>query len=412
MRSRSRFIGGLVLLFAFFVMVEYQMPHRFSWNPTYSHRDAQPLGCQLFDSVMSSSLPLGYTVENLTVWQLLEDSTFTPPKSILYLSEKISETDADNILKLAGQGHTALVAVTDIQPLCDTLGIDYRRDWWGDFKPSNFVGRFIPQTIVRFQKDSSIYVVDGASYGYFEIPDSVECQVLADAHFIHEEEDSAAQVKFPTEPYMINTVAVSFSVGKGRVILFSMPMQMTNYGILHPEAGPFIAKMMSEVAQNPVVRIDRSEVAQREQSVFYVLLGEPPLRWALYLVLTSIVLFCIFTARRRQRVVPVISPPQNRSLEFVKLIGTLHYQDGFHSDLLKKKLAYTAEEIRRVTGIDILDDDDSDAYEQLARIAGRDPQQMRIFLRNARKGAQGQHLVTEAELKLFVDELNNISKNL
>ena len=80
--------------------------------------------------------------------------------------------------------------------------------------------------------------------------------------------------------------------------------------------------------------------------------------------------------------------------------------------MLKKKLAYTAEEIRRVTGIDILDDDDSDAYEQLARIAGRDPQQMRIFLRNARKGAQGQHLVTEAELKLFVDELNNISKNL
>ena len=98
MRSRSRFIGGLVLLFAFFVMVEYQMPHRFSWNPTYSHRDAQPLGCQLFDSVMSSSLPLGYTVENRTPWQLLEDSTFTPPKSILYLAERISETDADNML--------------------------------------------------------------------------------------------------------------------------------------------------------------------------------------------------------------------------------------------------------------------------------------------------------------------------
>lgn len=410
MRSRSRFIGGLVLLFAFFVMVEYQMPHRFSWNPTYSHRDAQPLGCQLFDSVMSASLPLGYTVENRTPWQLLEDSTFIPPKSILYLAERISETDADNIMKLAGQGHTALVAVTNDLYLCDTLGIDYRRGWWGDFKPSNYIGRSIPPTIVRFQKDSLFYVVESMNYGYFKIPDSVDCQVLADASAIVEK-DSAAQVKFPPEPDYIDTVAVSFSVGKGRIILFSMPMHMTNYGILHPEAGPFIAKMMSQVAQNPVVRIDRSEVAQREQSVFYVLLGEPPLRWALYLVLTSIVLFCVFTARRRQRVVPVISPPQNRSLEFVKLIGTLHYQDGFHSDLLKKKLAYTAEEIRRVTGIDILDDD-SDDYEQLARIAGRDPQQMRVFLRNARKGAQGQHLVTEAELKLFVDELNNISKNL
>lgn len=74
------------------------------------------------------------------------------------------------------------------------------------------------------------------------------------------------------------------------------------------------------------------ETAQVQMSPFRYFLSQPPLRWALYLSMASILLFMIFTARRKQRAIPVIREPENKSLEFVELIGTLYYQKKDHAD--------------------------------------------------------------------------------
>lgn len=68
------------------------------------------------------------------------------------------------------------------------------------------------------------------------------------------------------------------------------------------------------------------ETAQVQQSPFRYLLAHQPLRWALYLTMITIILFMIFTAKRRQRAIPVIQEPANKSLEFTELIGTLYFQ--------------------------------------------------------------------------------------
>ena len=47
--------------------------------------------------------------------------------------------------------------------------------------------------------------------------------------------------------------------------------------------------------------------------------------------------------------------PKNRSLEFVKLIGTLYYQKGDYRDLVMKQYAYLTETIRRVLQVDLND---------------------------------------------------------
>ncbi|MDE7088875.1 MAG: DUF4350 domain-containing protein, partial [Prevotella sp.] len=61
MNSRNKFIVVIVLMLVAVLFIEYRMPCRFQWNPTYSHKDAQPFGCMVFDSIMAQTMPCGYT---------------------------------------------------------------------------------------------------------------------------------------------------------------------------------------------------------------------------------------------------------------------------------------------------------------------------------------------------------------
>ena len=79
----------------------------------------------------------------------------------------------------------------------------------------------------------------------------------------------------------------------------------------------------------------------------------------------------MFYARRRQRVIPVVEEPKNRSIEFVKLIGTLYYQKHINHDLLQKKYAYFTETLRRLMMVDVEDTETrKDDVAQIALRAG------------------------------------------
>ena len=128
-----------------------------------------------------------------------------------------------------------------------------------------------------------------------------------------------------TDSLVYMPVAMSRRWGKGEVILVSTPLIFTNYGMLDGKNATYIFRLLSQMGKLPIVRTEgyMKETAQVQQSPFRYLLAHQPLRWALYLTMITIILFMIFTAKRRQRVIPVIHEPANKSLEFTELIGTL-----------------------------------------------------------------------------------------
>ena len=56
MSSRNKFIIGILVMLLVVLIIEYRMPRHFVWQPTFSHVDAQPFGCQVFDSVMKATM--------------------------------------------------------------------------------------------------------------------------------------------------------------------------------------------------------------------------------------------------------------------------------------------------------------------------------------------------------------------
>lgn len=75
-------------------------------------------------------------------------------------------------------------------------------------------------------------------------------------------------------------------------------------------------------------------------------LSQPPLQSAYYLMLLTLLLYFVVESKRRQRVIPVLKPLVNRSLQFVKTIGSLYFNQKNNTDLARKKIIYFKEFLR------------------------------------------------------------------
>ena len=49
----------------------------------------------------------------------------------------------------------------------------------------------------------------------------------------------------------------------------------------------------------------------------------------------------LFNSKRRQRIVPVIKPLRNTTVEFVQTIGNLYYQQGNTANVIDKKIVFS-----------------------------------------------------------------------
>ena len=54
----------------------------------------------------------------------------------------------------------------------------------------------------------------------------------------------------------------------------------------------------------------------------------------------------LFESKRKQRIIPIIRPLENTSLEFVGTIGNLYYQRSDHKNIAEKKILFFFEHVR------------------------------------------------------------------
>lgn len=143
---------------------------------------------------------------------------------------------------------------------------------------------------------------------------------------------------------------VRFDLGKGRIVLNTTPLAFTNQPILHGSTLPYVQGVFSHISSARIYwqpansmsdfpSTPQSRVAWRESPLHYIL-SQLPLAIAWYVLLAMAILFVIFRAKRRQRIIPVLEPNVNTSLEFIENIGRLYFisKDYRHLLMLKAQL--------------------------------------------------------------------------
>ncbi len=76
------------------------------------------------------------------------------------------------------------------------------------------------------------------------------------------------------------------------------------------------------------------------------ILQNQALKWAFYITMISLILFVIFRGKRTQRIIPVVEPLKNATLDFTRTIGDLYYQHGDFTNIITNKIQYFLEQIR------------------------------------------------------------------
>ena len=75
-------------------------------------------------------------------------------------------------------------------------------------------------------------------------------------------------------------------------------------------------------------------------------MSEVALRWAYYITIFVILLFVLIEGKRRQRIIPVIKPLGNTTLEFVNVVSRLYFQKQDHRNMTRKKIVFFLEHVR------------------------------------------------------------------
>jgi len=456
----------LVIVFIF----EYMAPHKFVWSATYDKNDKEPFGSYVFDDVVSSSVE-NYTVVNKTFYQILqEDSTIS--QHAFLITEKhldLNKTDIECLYKLIHSGNQVMLCTENFpHSLKDTL---YFETSYGGYFPSLdvyiqkennhnrdsiFMGtdtlnheyifevypHFHPVSITAGKKklissdtpdnssaddeiifddeliidnENGVEMDDEATIDYETVTeeeilkymtekvDSMEARVL---EFAPANCDSMEILVWNSEN---KPLVLRAFIGKGEIFIVSTPLMFTNYGVLDGGNVSYAFRLLSYMKGKPLIRVEAYGIHGDEpETPLRYLLSEPPLRWAVYFTMLLLLLFMFFTAKRRQRIIPVVNAPTNKNIEFMQLISNLYYQKHNNAEILKMKHTYFCAEVKSLIGIDLQENiPDEQDYKRLIEKTGMEMDFISKLLKDIQMALYRSE-VDDIQLKQHIDGMNLI----
>jgi len=146
--------------------------------------------------------------------------------------------------------------------------------------------------------------------------------------------------------------------GKGYVFIHNQPQVFTNHALLSEQSSAgYVAHLLSYIPKDrPVVWFVQGQTlnpnAPKNETGLSVVFRYPALRAVWLLLVYGLLLYIFFNSKRRQRIVPVIKPLRNTTVEFVQTIGNLYYQQGNTANVIDKKIVFFLDRIRKGYFID------------------------------------------------------------
>lgn len=406
MKINRIFIVVIVLLFAVLLLVELKLPEKFVWEHTYRHTDPNPFGSQLVDSLLSSSVKQGYEVKYGDFYTACNDSNITG-KSIVFVNQSFDE----KILELLRAGHNVLWACDELLP--DTIEKEL-------VQVSIDIASTYFQNSQGFLTNDSLHLIWAKDRLY---PRKI--YTLNDIEKYH----TTLFTKIYNDDCTVTPLlvdkrkqifAVSLNYGKGKLVMTTLPELFSNYYLLEPGGAELLMRLVTQLGNAPIVRYDDSnpeiylDEEVESQSPLRFFLNNKSLRWAIYLTLTTILLSLVFTARRRQRIIPEIKEPENQTLNMVKHLGLMYYQYRDNASLVRNKYNDLTHELQHTLLIDInneMNDDENLLF--LSQRTKIDYEIIKKTLYRAREISNNEDAkLADKDTRQLIDEMNKILRNI
>ena len=256
-------------------------------------------------------------------------------------SDYLEDDSVDELLNFVGAGNTLFISDYFFsEKIHDTLDVSvaYIKNEKDSISYNSL--KYVDVDASKIDKNEGI--------NYFSSFDSINYSILG-----HTKIDSS----------LVNFIEVPF--GKGKIYLHTEPKAFTNYNILKENRYKYVEGLISYLPENNIYFDSYTKMqtgyngdVEKESNLSWFL-EQFSFKWAWYTALIFGLLFMVFNAKRRQRIIKIIKPLQNTTVDFVKTISNLYYETQDHKNLIDKKITYFLERLRVDYNIDTttLDDD-------------------------------------------------------
>ncbi|MFK7812211.1 MAG: DUF4350 domain-containing protein [Maribacter sp.] len=343
MDKRTKIIIGIfVAVLIGIIVTEIVRPKPLNWRPSYTAGSKIPFGCfVLFNELPTLFSNQEITSVDKTLYEVLVKLDTVSKSNYLMINNGIDfdQEEYDQMLSYVSRGNNVFIASTYFGGyLSDTLNL--RVDASYSIREDTVALSFTNTKL----KTRDFPYTKGMNSRYFSSVDTLNTTILGHINYKTEtytlegDEESGFQKK-------PNFIKVNF--GEGHFYLNATPLAFSNFYMLGGNED-YVANTFSYLKDHETLFWDNYKKSGRVviDSPMRFVLNQTSLKWAYYLTLVGVFCFYIFRSKREQRIIPVIKPLENSSVEFARTVGSLYYQHKDYNNLIAKKINYFLEFIR------------------------------------------------------------------
>jgi len=326
------------------------------WAITLDKEDKNPYGTYLayqslpsyFPGAKIETIPRMFRYTNMDN-EMKYNNSGTSLLVLLGLNFYVTEQEWKQLLKFADNGNEVLIFCSRLdQRIAKRLKLNKEVSGYEELPLSNKNEGYENIEILSFKSDSGVsYGYDGRSIqGDFitnlredDFSDDYDKQVTDSIDIAISPDTLGLKLSKPD--------FIRYKVGSGHITLHAAPLVMSNYFLLQDHNKKYLDGIWSTLPGG-INHIYWNEYYKRESraSGLGVLWRYPATRWAIIIGIVTLLLFILFESKRRQRIIPIIAPPQNSSVSFAETVGRLYYNKGNHSNLEEKIINHFLEWVR------------------------------------------------------------------
>lgn len=346
-------ISGIAALFAFLIYYfgTQSTPNNYvtdDWSKTYNPEKKDPYGTYVLKNLLDTTGLFGnfIDIDKPLEEALVDNEGVNDIYFFVGEYNYLPDTSTYFLMDFIYNGNTAFISAEDI--------------------PFEMKNELLWDPNMLYQEE---YVLDSNVYFKFTHPE-LASQRFAYKYIYRNETQLGQWLYFETEGFdlygsdtmyvlgkntkdLINFIRIDY--GDGHLFLHSTPFQFTNVSMLKKDGFQYAEYLLAHIPPGRV-QWDRYSLEphsskdsdgnggdgsgngdEPRQSILEFILKNPPLLWALIILLSSTLLFVVFRGRRRQAIIPATEDKHNTSLEYINTLASLYMQEKKHNKLIQLK---------------------------------------------------------------------------
>lgn len=324
-KKNLKYLVPLLITLILLTIIKVHEPEEVNWSRSFARKDKIAYGGFIIANTAKELFPGNdFSIKELPVYNILKDQEFFSTNYVFINSYfSLDKLDTEYLLNYVASGNNVFISAFGFYgSLPDSLKFKtYDNYFREDSARINF-------TLPELKSENDYQYSEGNFENYFSEFDTTLVQVLG------RNEDKNA-----------NFIRIKY--GYGNFFLNTVPLAFTNYYLLNSGNSEYVSKALSHLPIQKTFWDDYYKDGNKyNASSLQYIVSQTSLKWTYYLILGSVILFIIFYGRRKQRIIPVINPLTNTTLEFIETVSNLYYQQKDYKNIADKKIAYFFDFIR------------------------------------------------------------------